>query len=189
MEEGQESHDLRLAERLAELRVGQGWSLEQLAQLTGISRATLSRVERAETSPTASLLGKLSAAYGLTTSRLLMALEDNPPELIRAGQQPVWHDRETGFERRSVSPPAPGFRAELISGTLKAGVTISYDSPPVDGLEQHIWMLEGVLEFTLDSRTYRLDAGDCLRFHLHGTSSFHVPGPADARYAIVISRP
>ncbi|MDH2896713.1 MULTISPECIES: helix-turn-helix domain-containing protein [Rahnella] len=189
MEEGQESQDLRLAERLAELRIGQGWSLEQLAQLTGISRATLSRVERAETSPTASLLGKLSAAYGLTTSRLLMALEDNPPELIRRAQQPVWHDRETGFERRSVSAPAPGFRAELISGLLKSGATISYDSPPVDGLEQHIWMLEGVLEFTLDGRCYRLEAGDCLRFHLHGTTSFHVPGPQDARYAIVISRP
>lgn len=81
MGEGQDNHDLRLAERLAELRVSQGWSLEQLAQMTGISRATLSRVERAETSPTASLLGKLSAAYGLTTSRLLMALEDNPRSL------------------------------------------------------------------------------------------------------------
>jgi len=189
MDAGQESHDRRLAERLTALRVSQGWSLEQLAQLTGISRATLSRVERAETSPTASLLGKLSAAYGLTMSRLLMALEDNPPELIRASQQPVWHDRQTGFERRSVSAPAPGFRAELITGVLKAGATISYDSPPVEGLEQHIWLLEGVLEFTLDSRSYQLEAGDCQRFHLHGASSFHVPGPADARYAIVISRP
>ncbi|MDP9703981.1 helix-turn-helix transcriptional regulator [Rahnella aceris] len=189
MGEGQDNHDLRLAERLAELRVSQGWSLEQLAQMTGISRATLSRVERAETSPTASLLGKLSAAYGLTTSRLLMALEDNPPELIRASQQPVWHDRETGFERRSVSAPAPGFRAELISGVLKAGASITYDAPPVEGLEQHIWMLEGVLEFALDGRSYRLEPGDCLRFHLHGRTSFYVPGPADARYAIVISRP
>ncbi|MEE8729309.1 MAG: XRE family transcriptional regulator [Rahnella inusitata] len=189
MEDEQDSHDLRLAERLAELRIGQGWSLEQLAQRTGISRATLSRIERAETSPTASVLGKLSATYGLTTSRLLMALEDDPPELIRAALQPVWHDRETGFERRSVSAPAPGFRAELISGRLKAGATIVYDSPPVVGLEQHIWMLEGLLDFTLDSRCYRLEPGDCLRFHLHGASSFYVPGPADAHYAIVISRP
>lgn len=185
----EDSQDFRLAERLAGLRIAQGWSLEQLAQHTGISRATLSRVERAETSPTASVLGKLSAAYGLTTSRLLMALEDNPPELIRAAQQPVWHDRETGFERRSVSAPAPGFRAELISGTLKAGATIVYDAPPVEGLEQHIWMLEGLLDFTLDARCYRLEPGDCLRFHLHGASSFSVPGPADARYAIVVSRP
>src|SRR5476649_486307 len=132
MEDEQDSHDLRLAERLAELRIGQGWSLEQLAQRTGISRATLSRIERAETSPTASVLGKLSATYGLTTSRLLMALEDNPPELIRHGQQSVWRDTDTGFERRSVSPPAHGFRAELMAGKLKAGATISYDSPPVD---------------------------------------------------------
>lgn len=189
MEDELLNDDMRLAQRLAGLRVDQGWSLEVLSLQTGISRATLSRIERGETSPTASLLGKLSAAYGLTTSRLLMALEDNPPELIRYGQQSVWKDTQTGFERRSVSPPAHGFRAELMSGKLKAGATISYDSPPVVGLEQHIWLLEGALELTLDQRHFRLEKGDSLRFHLFGTSSFHVPGPDDAHYVIVISRP
>lgn len=189
MEDENLNDDMRLAERLAGLRVSQGWSLEVLSAQTGISRATLSRIERGETSPTASLLGKLSAAYGLTTSRLLMALEDNPPELIRYAQQSVWRDTETGFERRSVSPPAHGFRVELMSGMLKAGATISYDSPPVAGLEQHIWVLDGVLELTLDQRHFRLEKGDSLRFHLFGTSAFHVPGPNDAHYVIAISRP
>ena len=59
MDNGVDSADLRLAQRLSDLRQQQGWSLEALAQQSGISRATLSRVERAETSPTASLLNKL----------------------------------------------------------------------------------------------------------------------------------
>ena len=189
MEDESLNDDMRLAERLAWLRVNQGWSLEVLAAQTGISRATLSRIERGETSPTASLLGKLSSAYGLTTSRLLMALEDNPPELIRHGQQSVWRDTASGFERRSVSPPAQGYRVELMTGKLRAGATISYDSPPVAGLEQHICVLEGVLELTLDQRHFRLEKGDSLRFLLFGTSAFHVPGPEDAHYLIAISRP
>lgn len=189
MEDEHLNDDMQLAERLAWLRVNQGWSLEVLATQTGISRATLSRIERGENSPTASMLGKLSAAYGLTTSRLLMALEEHPPELIRHGQQSVWKDTETGFERRSVSPPAHGFCTEMLTGKLNVGATIAYDSPPVVGIEQHIWLLEGVLELTLDQRHFRLEKGDSLRFHLYGTSSFHVPGPEDAYYAIVISRP
>jgi len=48
--------DQALALRLSELRLRQGWSLDDLAARTGISRATLSRIERAETSPTASLM-------------------------------------------------------------------------------------------------------------------------------------
>ena len=51
--------DDRLAARLAELRVQRGWSLDELAMATGISRASLSRIERAETSPTAALLNRL----------------------------------------------------------------------------------------------------------------------------------
>ncbi|EIC83799.1 helix-turn-helix domain-containing protein [Serratia sp. M24T3] len=179
----------KLAQRLSALRVAQDWSLEMLAEKTGISRATLSRIERAETSPTAALLGKLSAAYGLPTSRLLMDLEDNPAELIRHGHQSVWRDTRTGFERRAISPPARDFQAEFMSGRLKAGARIHYDAPPVFGLEQHVWLISGVLELTLDQQQYRLEAGDCLRFHLFGSSTFYVPGPEDAHYSIVICRP
>ncbi len=179
----------KLAQRLSGLRIAQEWSLEMLAEKTGISRATLSRIERSETSPTAAQLGKLSAAYGLQTSRLLMDLDDNPAELIRHGQQSVWRDSDTGFERRAISPPARDFHAEFMSGRLKSGAKIHYDAPPVFGLEQHIWLLSGTLELTLDQQHYRLEAGDCLRFHLYGSSTFYVPGPEDAHYSIVICRP
>ncbi|MFB8167641.1 helix-turn-helix domain-containing protein, partial [Kitasatospora purpeofusca] len=56
--------DERLAERLAELRVERGWTLEELARRADVSRSTLSRVERAEVSPTAALLGRLCTVYG-----------------------------------------------------------------------------------------------------------------------------
>ena len=59
-------HDIerRIAQRLARLRAERGWSLDALAERTGISRATLSRLERSELSPTAAMLGK----YGQPTS-------------------------------------------------------------------------------------------------------------------------
>lgn len=113
MDNGLDNADLRLAQRLADLRQQRAWSLEELAQRTGLSRATLSRVERAETSPTASLLNRLCAAYGLTMSRLLSEIEDEPPELLRPQQQPVWVDRASGFHRRSVSPPLRCIRLNL----------------------------------------------------------------------------
>ncbi|PLR29041.1 transcriptional regulator, partial [Chimaeribacter californicus] len=59
-----DNQDRLLAQRLVQLRTARQWSLDQLAQQTGISRATLSRIERAETSPTAALLGKLAQVFG-----------------------------------------------------------------------------------------------------------------------------
>jgi transcriptional regulator with XRE-family HTH domain len=181
--------EARLAARLASLRADCGWSLDELAQRTGISRSTLSRLERAQVSPTAALLGKLCTAYGRTLSHLLAEVEAEPPLLVRAEEQLVWTDAASGFVRRSVSPPHAGLRGEVIEGTLSPGADIAYDAPSVVGMEQHLWVLEGAVEITLGGSVYDLRAGDCLRFRLWGSSRFRCPGPDPVRYALVIVLP
>ncbi|MFC4061773.1 helix-turn-helix domain-containing protein [Planomonospora corallina] len=180
---------VRLATRLARLRTEHGWSLDDLARRTGISRSTLSRLERAEISPTAALLNRLCSAYGRTMSRLLAEVENTPSHLVRADQQTTWQDQASGFTRRAISPPHTGLRGEIIEGILRPGADISYDQPPVPGLEQHLWLLEGALHVTAGDHTHHLHPGDCLRFHLWGPSRFHCPGPLPARYALMIILP
>ncbi|MCX5395411.1 helix-turn-helix domain-containing protein [Streptomyces sp. NBC_00102] len=184
-----ESADSRLADRLASLRAERGWSLDELSGLTGLSRSTLSRVERGELSPTAASLGRLCAAYGRTMSRLLTEIESEPPAHVPAGSQAVWYDASVGFTRRSVSPPHPGLRGEVVEGTLDPGAAISYDNPPVPGVEQHIWVREGTVEITVDGTAHTLETGDCLRFRLDGASRFHCPGPDRTRYVLMIVMP
>ena len=179
----------RLAARLAALRAERGWSLDQLAQRAAIARATLSRLERGETSPTAALLGRLCTAYGRTMSRLLAEVEAEPAKLLRAEEQPVWTDPETGYVRRSVSPPASGFDAELVEARLPGGADIAYAAPGVQGLEQHIWVLAGALELTVEGVSHLLSPGDCLRFRLFGPTRFRAPTAAGAHYALVVCRP
>lgn len=181
--------DARLGARLAELRAERGWSLAELADRSGVSRSTLSRAERAETSPTASLLNRLCAVYGRTMSRLLGEIEAQPAPLVRTAEQPVWEDRASGFVRRSVSPPHAGLRGELVEGRLAAGADIAYDRPPVPGLEQHIWVLEGTLEVTVQDTGYRLEAGDCLRVRVWGPARFRCPGDTEARYLLAVVLP
>ena len=181
--------DVRLASRAAELRVARGWSLDDLAGRTGVSRSTLSRLERGEISPTASLLGKLCTAYGWTMSRLLAGLEGEAPAVVRAADQARWHDAASGFTRRSVSPPHAGLRGEVIEGLLAPGADIAYDAPPVTGMEQHVWVLDGSLELTDDGTVHRLGAGDCLRFRLWGRTRFRSPGPGPVRYAVFVVLP
>ncbi len=181
--------DTRLAARLTQLRRDAGWSLDELASRSGVPKATLSRLERGETSPTASLLGKLCAAHGRPMSRLLAAVAAEPALLLRVADQPVWTDPSTGFVRRSLSPPAAGLETELIHGTLPPGTIIDYEAPPVPGLEQHIWLLEGRLEYRLDGVGHVLTPGDVLRFRLYGASRFHSLGDGPARYIIAITRP
>lgn len=180
--------DARLAQRLAELRLERGWTLEELARRADVSRSTLSRVERAEVSPTAALLGRLCGVYGRTMSRLLAEVESGPVPLVRAGEQQTWRDETTGFLRRSVSPPHGSLHAEIVEGRLPAGADIAYDRPCVPGLEHHLWLFEGLLELTLDGAAHRLAPGDCLRY-TSVTCRFRSLGPGEARYALVVVEP
>ena len=60
----------RLARRLKSLREERGWSLDALALRSGVSRSNISLIERGQSSPTASVLDKLSAGLGVTLASL-----------------------------------------------------------------------------------------------------------------------
>ncbi|OAS99212.1 XRE family transcriptional regulator [Achromobacter xylosoxidans] len=178
--------DQRLAGRLKALRAERGWSLDELAARAGISRATLSRLENAEVSPTASVLGKLCGAHGMTMSRLLRMVEDDFAPLVPGAAQAVWVDGATGFRRRSVSPPSQKLAGEVLACELPAGAHIEYEQSPRAGLEHHLVMLEGELSIRVDGQAHALGPGDCLRYQLYGASAFDTPPHSGARYLLFI---
>lgn len=178
------SIDHRIAQRLRALRREHGWSLDELARRSQVSRATLSRLENAEVSATANVLGKLCAAFGLTPSRLLHSVEDTFTPLVARDAQPVWTDPETGFRRRSVSPPARALAGEVLESELRPNTRISYASPPREGLEHHLLLIDGALNVTVSGRTHALRPGDCLRYQLFGPSVFATPEDTGARYLV-----
>ncbi|QND52183.1 helix-turn-helix domain-containing protein [Phyllobacterium sp. 628] len=177
--------DQLIARRLKGLRAEREWSLDELAKRSAVSRATLSRLENAEVSPTANVLGKLCAAYGLTLSRLMHMVEDDFVPLIRHAAQPVWTDQSVGFRRRSVSPPAQTLAGEALECEIDPGARITYEQPPRPGLEHHLVMLEGRLQVTVNGQTHDLHPGDCLRYQLFGPSAFATSGQS-ARYMLFI---
>jgi transcriptional regulator with XRE-family HTH domain len=179
----------RIAGRLAALRNERGWSLEALAEKAGISRATLSRLERCELSPTAATLGKLCAVHGWTLSRLMADAESVMPDLVRAGDQVSWRDPDSGYVRKAVSPPTLGLRAELVEVCLPPNATVSFETAPIPQLEHHLRILKGDLELEVEGKLFRLHPGDCVRYVLRGASRFRCCGKREVRYLIAIVHP
>ncbi|WP_417829427.1 helix-turn-helix domain-containing protein [Thalassospira sp.] len=174
--------ETRLAHRLASLRAERGWSLDELAQKSGVSRASLSRIEKGEVSPTASVLGKLCIAFGVTLSRLMQMVEEGFAPLVTRADQEIWTDPDTGFRRRLVSPTSKQLSGEVIEVEIGPDQRIEYDGAPRDGLEHHLVMLEGALSMEIDGQIYHLRAGDCLRYQLRGGNVFQTPPGQGAKY-------
>lgn len=186
---GFSSVDLRIARRLAALRAEHGWSLETLADRTGISRASLSRLERGELSPTATMLGTLCAQYRWTLSRLMAEAEQGPPSVVRAKEQVTWKDPASGYVRRIVSPPHPQLKGEMVEVIIPAGASVSYDASPVPGMEHHLWMLDGVVDIEIEGAALRVEKGDCARYALSGPARYECRGKRPARYVIALVHP
>lgn len=178
--------DSQIAQRLRQLRLDKGWSLDDLAKRSGVSRATLSRLENADVSATAQVLARLTAAHGITLSRLMQMVEDEAPARVPLAAQVLWTDPDTGYRRRIVSPPARSLAGEVLESTLPPATRIAYDAPPRPGLEHHLVMLEGTLSVTLGDVRHELSAGDCLRFRLIGSNAYETPGDSGARYLLFL---
>jgi len=135
------------------------------------------------------MLSTLCAQYGWTISRLMAEAENAPPAVVRAAEQVIWKDPESGYVRRIVSPPNPHLKGELVEVSLPVGAVIVYDVSPLPGLEHHLWMLDGRLDLEIQGTAYRLERGDCVRYVLAGASRFECHGRRPARYVISLVHP
>ena len=175
-----------LAKKLKGMRTAQGLSLDDLAHKSGVSRASLSRIEKGEVSPTANVLGKLCTAFEITLSRLMLMIESHSSSLIKQEDQMIWQDPETSFIRRCVSPPSKRFSAEVLECELPINCHIQYQASPTPNLEHHLVLQTGNLEVSIEGQVYQLAPGDCLRYRLNGSSSFKVLGQTPVKYFLTI---
>jgi transcriptional regulator with XRE-family HTH domain len=182
--------DGRIAARLLAERTSRGWSLEQLAERSGVSRAMISKIERGESSPTAAVLGRLSAAFGLTLSQLLARAEQGTARLLnREAEQERWRDPDTGFERRALTPPGSAAPLELVWGELPPKARVGYPASAFTFIEdQQIVVIAGRLAFSQGVQTYELRAGDCLRLGPPADCRFENPGGTSCRYLVAVLR-
>jgi transcriptional regulator with XRE-family HTH domain len=174
-----------ISARLRIERESRGWSMGELAERAGVSKAMISKIERGEASPTATVLGRLSGAFGLQLSMLLALAEQAGDRLCRAASQPVWTDPETGYTRRAVSPRHGGM-LELVEITMPPNVRISYPSSAFIFQNQQIWVLQGTLVFEEGELVHRLEVGDCLQLGPPAPCTFINPGSEPCVYLVAL---
>ena len=180
------SDNSKLASHLRGLRETHDMTLAVLAERSGLSRATLSRIENADVSPTAETLGLLATVYALPISQLLSPLQQGFQPVLRPGEQSVWRDPSHKFMRRSVSPSNGQLSVELIEGKLGPEQLITYATPAIPGQEHHVYVLSGQMQITVEGNAHDLRPGDCLRYILFGETIFKT-SDASCRYVIALS--
>ncbi|WP_312222130.1 helix-turn-helix domain-containing protein [Rhizobium rhizoryzae] len=189
MSDAQQQFEEATGSRLKILRQREGLTLDELAKASGVSRAMISRIERGEVSPTASLLARLCESLGLSLSHFFAPDSPASDPFVRHDDQRLWRDPVTGYLRRSVSPPGTASAVDIVEVEFPAGARVSF--PPREEsreMAQHVWLFEGRLNMVLPDKTYEMQSGDCLYMHIGDAFEFHNPSDKPARYAVILDR-
>ncbi|MBA4712214.1 MULTISPECIES: XRE family transcriptional regulator [Citrobacter] len=157
----EDSINQRIAARIRIERESRGWSLTELAERAGVSRAMIHKIERGESSPTATLLGRLSGAFGISMSMLIARAEMQEGKLLRFADQPIWHDPQSHYLRRHVSPRSD-LPIDLVQIELPAGSDIPMPAASYVQARQLLWLQQGELVFVEGDTRHEMKAGDCL---------------------------
>lgn len=179
----------RIGRRVRELREARGDSLDALATRSGVSRSNISLIERGQSSPSATVLDKLSTALGVTVASLFETGEGGAAAspLARVAEQPVWTDPASGYVRRNVSPSGLRSPLQLVDVLFPPGQRVAFETSARDAeVQQQVWMIDGEMALTVEGQTWQLSAGDCLAMRLDGPIVYFNPGRRTARYLVAL---
>src|SRR4029077_12706752 len=176
----------QIARRLRMERDGRGWSLAELAERSGVSKAMISKIEREEVSPTAVILVRLAGAFDLTLAGLLLRAEGHS-RLTRAAEQPVWRDPQTGYLRKQVFS-RPDHPLEIIEVELPSGQQVVLPASSYAHIRQVVWVQEGDLVILEGGDRHELSAGDCLGFGPPSEVTLANETSTSCNYLVVLAR-
>jgi transcriptional regulator with XRE-family HTH domain len=155
-----------IANHVRNRRQSIGLTVAQLADLTGISKGMLSKIENAQTSPSLATIERLAAALDMPVTSLFRGLaEERDAVFVKAGTGPeiVRQGTRAGHTYELLgSMRGPYKRVEPLLVSLN-------DRNEVFPLFQHagiemLYMLAGVMEYSYGRQSYRMAHGDTLQF-------------------------
>ena len=179
-----------IGRRVRTARTGLGWTLDELAARSGVSRRMVVNVEQGATNPSIATLLRLSDALGLGLPALVDTADGEDPVVVhRDGETaPMWTS-------------AAGGSAVLVAGTSPPDVTELWDwrLGPSDtyrseahraGTRELLHVLSGSVVLVVAGTEHRLRAGDSAGFdgavpHSYANASASRP----ARFSLAVHEP
>lgn len=159
------AHDITvaLAGTMQLLRAERGWSLDQLAARSGVSKGVLVALEQGRSNPNLATLARISDAFGVPVTRLI-EVADQPGVQITGPESSrvLWRGPAGGTGTIIAATDAP-WAAELWRWTVQPGEGWGGDAH-TPSTRELISVQSGTLTLTVAKATYQISAGQSARF-------------------------
>jgi transcriptional regulator with XRE-family HTH domain len=176
---------LSVANQIRLLRNRRNLTQRELAEASGLSRNTLSLLERGQTSPTISTLKRLAIALDVDINAFFNTSDAESIVFTKRGQRKnlqlsevLMADLGVGLHDQLVTP----LILRLNPGA-RSGTALSHDG------QDFVYCVKGEILYTVNGRAFVLEAGDSLLFDAHLPHRFQNPSGMESEVLVVLSTP
>jgi transcriptional regulator with XRE-family HTH domain len=162
--------NLIIGNKLKDIRNKRNLSLDEVARLTGVSKAMLGQIERGKSNPTVSTLWKIATGLKISFSVFIDENQDDLKVIDQKDISPIIEDNN----RMKLYPIFPfdankGF--EIFTIELEPGCN-HISTPHNEGVEEYIIVTEGQIEININSKKFILGKGNSMRFMANSPHSY-----------------
>jgi len=187
VESSPEAINENLGKRVKKLRGDRGWSLEELATASGVSRSMLSEIEREKANPTLTVTFRIARAFGLTLQELIESAEASASKIqvIRATDRAQVYRSDKQCEIRTLSPINLEKDVEFYEMTLRPGGTLR-SQPHFEGTREFLTVEQGTVRIESDQNSEELAKGDSGTYRADVPHAIVNTGNEDALVFLVV---
>jgi transcriptional regulator with XRE-family HTH domain len=151
-----------IADNLRCQRERRGLSLDQLAELTGVSKSMLRQIETGKSSPTIATLWKIANGLRLSFSALLCK-EAVEAEVKSFCAEPPLSAEEGRYRLFPLIPFSPHQPFESYYFEIDPG-TEFHGEPHEGNVHEYLFVTKGAIRLHLEGKDYQINAGEFLQF-------------------------
>jgi transcriptional regulator with XRE-family HTH domain len=179
-----------IGERVRQHRTARGWTLDELADRSGVSRRMVINIEHGEGNPSIATLLRISDALGVGLPVLVDVERPRALTVTAVGQAPVLWRGPRGGQALLVAGTEPPDVVELWDWTLQPGEEHTSEAHSA-GTRELLLVLDGQVDLRVGDRTDHLEAGDSAAFAGDVAHGYATPAdaPTSARFALTVFQP
>lgn len=179
----QKRDELQVGARLRHARLLEGIRIRELAERVGCAESMISKIENGKVAPSLDMLRRLVEALNRDLSSFFGADINSPGLIQKAGERSIsTTDAIRGGTGVSYERLVPFAAGNLLEGNIHR---IEPGAEKIDQIthqgETLGYVIEGEVELTIETTTYRLATGDSFFFKNHLTNRYRNPGTVLAR--------
>ena len=175
-----EAINRHLGTRVKHLRNERGWSLESLANASGVSRSMLSEIEREQANPTLAVTMRIAQAFGMALGDLLeMPSASSSVNVIRAEDRAFHYRSDKYCQIRTLSPLNLEKDVEFYEVQLKPEGALR-SSPHFEGTREFLTVQKGEIRVESAGDSETLKPGDSASYRADVNHAIVNVGKTDA---------